>query len=282
MRPVISAHNVGVTRKLQTVTKKLRTGAVVLSTVAAAMALSLTPAFADDGDGDGLDDGLEDTVAAQYFPYVWFDGGENGGCTDPATDTSPGTAVARVRPHPGDGAKIAVTYAILYRRDCGDWFGGGHNGDVEPFTLTLAPNGACATGYGVYSMKTTGHTGTAFEHSDTRMLGNVCDWGKQAGGSPYEARIYSSENKHANYASLGTCEDGALGNDHCSESFTRDYTVFNAGEDGARRFDELSGQQFPGEYAWSAVAFSGSLGHSSDAGMVRDKFLDDGLLAPAF
>ena len=58
--------------------------------------------------------------------------------------------------------------------------------------------------------------------------------------------------------------------------------MFNAGEDGARRFDELSAYQFPGEYAWSAVPFSGSLGHSSDAGLVRDKLLDDGLLAPAW
>jgi len=258
-----------------------------LSTVVLALLVALVvpvaPAHAvTDADGDGLDDALEDAVAARFFPYVWFDSGENYGCTDPATPTNPGTAVARVRRHPGDPAKIAVSYAILYRRDCGDWYGGSHNGDVEPFTMTLAPNGGCPYGYGAYSLKTTGHTGTSFEHSDQRWLGNSCTWGRQAGGSPYVAKIYSAENKHANYAYLGTCEDGAAGNDHCSESFTRAYTVVNAGEDWARRVDELSAHQFPGEYAWSAVPFSGSLGHSSDAGLVRDKLLDDRLLAPAW
>jgi hypothetical protein len=257
--------------------------ALLLLGVLLALVVPLAPAQAfDDSDGDGLDDGLEDALASWYFPWVWFDSGENYGCTEPATSWNPGTAVARVRPHPGDPAKIAISYAILYRRDCGDWFGGSHHGDVEPFSMTLEPNGGCPYGYGVFSLKTTGHTGTWFEHSDQRWLGNDCTWGRLAGGSPYVAKIYSAENKHANYAFLSTCEDGAAGNDHCSESFTLQYDVFNAGEDWARRFDELSAYQFPGEYAWSAVPFSGSLSRSSNAGLVRDKLLDDGLLAPAW
>jgi hypothetical protein len=261
----------------------IRKLAIVLFGVLAAMILPMAPAHAFvDSDGDGLDDGLEDVLAARFFPWVWFDSGEDAGCPDPATASNPGTAVARVRPHPADPGKIAVTYAILYRRDCGDWFGGAHHGDVEPFAMTLVPNPACPYGFGAFSLKTTGHTGTWFEHSDTRLLGGSCDWGRLAGGSPYVAKIYSAENKHANYAFLGTCEDGAAGNDHCSESFTRDYNVFNAGEDHARRFDELSAYQFPGEYAWTAVPFSGSLARSSDAGLVRDKLLSDRLLAPAF
>lgn len=257
--------------------------ALILLGVLVALVVPLAPAQAfDDSDGDGLDDGLEDALASWFFPWVWFDSGENYGCTEPATPWNPGTAVARVRPHPGDPAKIAISYAILYRRDCGDWYGGSHHGDVEPFSMTLAPNGGCPHGYGAFSLKTTGHTGTWFEHSDQRWLGNSCTWGRLAGGSPYVAKIYSAENKHANYAFLSTCEDGAGGNDHCSESFTLQYNVFNAGEDYARRFDELSAYQFPGEYAWSAVPFSGSLSRSSNAGLVRDKLLDDGLLAPAW
>ncbi|MDT0377426.1 hypothetical protein RM572_01380 [Streptomyces sp. DSM 42041] len=237
---------------------------------------------AGDGDGDGLDDALEDTLAARHFPWVWFDSGEDSGCTDPATSSNPGTALARVRPHPADPGKIAIMYTILYRQDCGDWFGGGHSGDVEPFALTLAPRADCPNGYGAFALKTTAHQGTAFEHTDERLLGNDCSWGRDAGGSPYVARIYSAENKHGNYASLGSCEDGALGNDHCSESFTRQYAVHNVGEDGARRIDELSGHQFPGEYAWSPVPFSGSLDRGSDAGMIRTKLLSDGLLARGF
>lgn len=256
--------------------RNLRAAGVVLAALLLT-GLFTTPAMADDGDGDGLDDAIEDAVAAYFFPYVWFDSGED--CTDPATGSNAGTAVARVRPHPADASRIAVSYAILYRRDCGDWWGGGHNGDVEPFTLTLAPNPACQHGFGAYALRTVAHEGTAFEHVDQSMLGNACDWGKLAGGSPQVARIYSAENKHGNYASLGTCEDGALGNDHCSESFTADFTVVNAGEDNARRVDELSAYQFPGEFAWTAQPFSGSLGASGgNAGLVRDKLLNDGLL----
>jgi hypothetical protein len=261
--------------------RTLRTALVLLLAVLGMIGLSIGAAQADDGDGDGLDDGLEDAVAANFFPYVWFDSGED--CTDPAAEGNPGTALTRVRPHPADAAKIAITYVILYRKDCGDWWGGGHNGDVEPFTLTLAPNEACPHGFGAFSLKTISHEGTAFEHVDQVMLGNACDWGKLAGGSPQVARVYSAENKHGNYATTGSCEDGALGNDHCSESFLRDYHVVNAGEDAARRIDELSGVQFPGEYAWTDQAFSGGLGSGGgDAGTVRSKFLNDGLLAPAF
>lgn len=235
-----------------------------------------------DGDGDGVEDTLEDTLATQFFPWVWFDSGEDSGCTAPATGSNPGTALARVRPHPSDPNKIAVLYTVLYRQDCGDWFGGGHSGDVEPLSVTLTPQAGCPTGYAAFSMKTIAHQGTAFEHTDERLLGNDCNWGRAAGGSPYVARIYSAENKHGNYASLGSCESGAAGNDHCSESFTLDYRVHNVGEDGARRIDELSGQQFPGEYAWSPVPFSGSLDRGSNAGTIRSKLLNDGLLARAF
>lgn len=261
--------------------RTLRAALILPLAVLGMIGLSLGPAQAADGDGDGLDDGLEDAVAANFFPYVWFDGGED--CTDPANGGNPGTAVARVRRHPADASKIAVTYVVLYRRDCGDWWGGGHNGDVEPFTLTLAPNGACPYGYGAFALKTIAHQGTGFEHVDEAMLGNACNWGRLAGGSPQVSRIYSAENKHGNYGSTGTCEDGALGNDHCSESFLLNYNVVNAGEDAARRVDELSGHQFPGEYAWTDKAFSGSLGSGGgDAGTIRSKLLNDGLLARAF
>lgn len=236
---------------------------------------------AADSDGDGLADTLEDTLATQFFPWIWFDSGEDSGCTDPATSSNPGTALARVRPHPSDPGKIAILYTVLYRQDCGDWFGGSHSGDVEPFAVTLTPQAGCPTGYAAYSLKTTSHEGTAFEHTDERLLGDDCFWGRAAGGSSEVARIYSAENKHGNYASLDSCEAGALGNDHCSESFTLPFTVYNVGEDGARRIDELSAYQFPGEYAWSAVPFSGSLDRDSDAGMIRTKLVSDSLLARA-
>ena len=254
---------------------------LIVLTMATGMAGQAHAQVAGDNDGDGLQDTLEDTLATQFFPWIWFDSGENPGCTDPATSTNPGTVLARVRLHPDDPGKIAILYTVLYRKDCGDWFGGSHSGDVEPFAVTLTPQAGCATGYAAHSLKTTSHEGTLFEHTDERLLGDDCDWGRAAGGSPEVARVYSAENKHGNYASLDSCEAGALGNDHCSESFTLPYTVYNVGEDGARRLDELSAYQFPGEYAWSPVPFSGSLDRSSNAGTIREKLLNDDLLARA-
>lgn len=225
---------------------------------------------------------MEDTLATRFFPYVWFDSGENSGCTDPATATNPGTALARVRRHPQDQTKIAILYTILFRRDCGDFLGfTAHRGDVEPFSVTLAPNSACPSGYGAFSPKTIAHEGTFIEHVDERLLGNSCPWGRVAGGSPTVARIYASENKHGLYASDESCDSGALGADNCSQSFTRNYNVHNVGEDNRRRIDELSAYQFPGEYAWSQVKFRGALGSvcCGDAGYIRNKWVSDQLLA---
>jgi hypothetical protein len=232
-----------------------------------------------DADGDGLDDGLEDELAQRFLPWVWFDRGEDAGCADPATPTNPGTVLARVRPHPADPGKVAIMYAVLFRRDCGDWFGGGHSGDVEALSVTLAPNAGCPTGYAAFALKTTAHEGTAFQHTDEAELGNTCDWGRAAGASSQWARVYAAENKHGIYAWDSTCDSGAAGNDNCSESFTLPFNVANVGEDHARRIDELSAYQFPGEYAWSDVPFSGSLDRGSNAQTVRRKLTMDSLLA---
>ena len=247
--------------------------------LAVALVLALpSAASAADDDGDGVDDGMEDALADRFFPLVWFDNGED--CTAPAETWNPGTVLARVRPHPENPANIAITYVVLYRRDCGDLFGiGSHGGDVEAVSLTLAPNPACGDGYGAFSLKTVAHQGTGFEVTEVAYLGNACDWGRHAGG---RGAIYSSENKHGNYINDGTCDDALGGGENCGADFTTDFGVFNVGEDWFRRVDELSGHQFPGEYAWSPVPFTGSSGESGDAGLVRDKFLNDGLLAPAF
>ena len=247
-------------------------------------------AVTNDQDQDGLDDSLEDTLASRFFPWVWFDSGED--CTAPASPSNPGTALARVRPHPYDLAKISVQYVILFRADCGDFDGfSSHPGDVEPFSLTLAPNPACPYGYGAFSLKTVAHFGgDGAEHTDQRLLGNGCTWGRLAGGSPQHTKIYASENKHALYAADGSCDNGGyLDSDNCSESYTLPFNVYNVGEPDHRRIDELGAYQFPGEYAWSDVRFQGGIpvGGSCipikvigcDAGKIRDKFLHDGLLA---
>jgi hypothetical protein len=241
-------------------------------------------AIANDNDADGLDDTVEDALASRFFPWVWYDEGEDWGCTHPATGWNPGTALARVRPHPGNPSNIAIQYVILYRKDCGDLAGlFAHSGDVEPFAITLAPNAACPHGYGALAVKTVAHQGESLsEGVDQRLLGNSCTWGRLAGGSAQDARIYASENKHANYLSRESCGTGGFAtSDHCSEEFTLPFNVYNVGEDHHRRIDALDAYQFPNEFAWSPVEFSGGVGSGGDAGLIRDKFLNDSLLAVA-
>ena len=80
---------------------------IVLVVVSAASVSAPQPAgaqVANDRDGDGLDDTLEDTLASRFFPWVWFDGGEDAGCTHPATASGnpaprwPGSASTRPTP----------------------------------------------------------------------------------------------------------------------------------------------------------------------------------------
>jgi hypothetical protein len=209
------------------------------------------------------------------------------GCTHPAsTSGNPGTARAGGRNPPHDPAKIAIQYVILYRADCGD-LGGltSHYGDVEPFSITLAPNAACPYGWGAWALKTVAHQGVPGQHTDQRFLGNECYFGRLSGASPHVYRIFASENKHGNYASEDSCDGALLGLENCSTSFTLPFNVYNVGEDHYRRIDRLDAYQFPGEYAWSGVDFEGGLGGNGccgNAGFIRDKFLNDSLLAIAY
>jgi hypothetical protein len=242
-----------------------------------------------DIDSDGIIDATEDALASRFMPWVWFDTGENYSqhCTHPATTESPGTVLARVRKHPSDQTKIAITYTVLYRKDCGDFGSPWHRGDIEPFTMTLAPNSNCPSGYGAFSIKTVAHEGTIADSREQAYLGNVCDWGRQAGSNAYNAKIFASENKHGNYLTLEGCDRGGFfGSDHCSYGFTLDFRVFNVGEDNARRIDAMTWEHgFPDEYVWTRILFCGTLGHqygNCGAGYIRDKLLNDALLAPAY
>lgn len=225
-----------------------------------------------DLDRDGLSDSLEDRLAQSFFPQLWFDPGED--CTAPANANQPGTALARVRPHPSDPSRIAITYVTLYREDCGDVFGvTGHPGDLEPFAITLAPNPSCPGGYGIVQAKSVAHAGTVTETVDQLELNNTCSWGP----------AYAAENKHGVYFSLSSCDAGGfLGSDHCGQSFALPWQSYNVGEPNAIRLDDLSRVGFPGEFAWKDQNFCGGQGRLSGCpGPVREKLVSEVFLAPA-
>ena len=248
---------------------------VLVAGLAATIGVVTTPTPASamtDVDADGLDDGFEDALASQFFPRsVWFDSGED--CTAPASPGNPGTALTRVKRHPDDPAKIAIQYVLLFRRDCGELLGyGAHHGDVEPFAITAAPNPECPSGYGIFAVETVAHEsgGGGVEQIGERLLGNFCDW---------DSKIYVSENKHGLYLADETCDRALLFTENCSESYALPFNVHNVGEDHARRIDDLSAFQFPGEYAWSPEPFEGGLTPGifpgGDAGLIRSKWLQD-------
>jgi glycosyltransferase involved in cell wall biosynthesis len=233
----------------------------------------------EDKDKDGLKDKLENSLMEEFFPRtVYYAKGEK--CSAPATSSTPGTVLARIRKHPTNPSNIAITYVILYQKDCG---AGGHNGDVEPMTITLTPNPSCSNGYGAFAVKTVGHEGTLNQSINQKTLSNACNWGQSADGF-----IYVAENKHANYLAKDLCGRGGFffglfNFDRCDDKGIRPaFQIFNVGEDtdkDTRFIDALDAYGFPGEFAWTAKRFTGGLSTGrGNAGFIRDKFLKDSLL----
>jgi hypothetical protein len=158
-----------------------------------------------DDDGDGIDDDLEREVATLNFPRVLLAEGESCG--------APHGVVYRVRRHPLNPKRLAITYIVLYGNDCGDLTG--HVGDAESFAITVdldAQPGAAAT----VGVEAWAHAGTACGSTsscETAAASGAC--GEPASvTSPPEIVIYASRDKHANYLSRSTCSDNCL--DSCS------------------------------------------------------------------
>jgi uncharacterized membrane protein len=222
-----------------------------------------------DLDADGLSQRFELQLAQTFFPTIWYDDGED--CTYPGgalgyPPNSPGRLIFRVRPHPDNPTYISMTFALLYRRDCGDFMGiSGHPGDVEPFAITLAPNPACDLGYGAYALTTWAHYGTKVSTTRTRPLGNRCRFGFSRNPTGKHDVVMASENKHGNYISDRSCDGGVGGTDNCDFDFTlghiNSWVGFNVGEEwaGQQRHHNLGPLGFPGERLWEGKRFCGSV-----------------------
>jgi hypothetical protein len=175
----------------------------------------------DDLDGDGIPQALELELAQYFFPTIWMDIEER--CPEPGSRAgSPGRLVFRARPHPADPSKIAISYALLFARDCGEGLLplDAHHGDVEPFAITVEPNPSCETGYAARAIRTWAHEGTIGEVRNGRQLDGRCKFGFSVDATGKNDIVVSSEDKHGNYLSLDSCDGGLLGADHCSFGFT--------------------------------------------------------------
>jgi hypothetical protein len=162
-----------------------------------------------------------------------------------------------------------------------------HNGDSERVALELElPEEGGPGDVRVARAYTAAHEGTATDHGrifDADTLGELTHAFDPSFGEPRWV-VFSSENKHATYASIAICEgisqvpcfDEDCGADGVAEptDYERLFAFVNAGEELAPFVTELTTIGFEGEDAWADQDFCGGLGGIGCASSVRSKLLD--------
>lgn len=186
-----------------------------------------------DRDGDGLDDDFEREVAELNFPRVLMALGESCG--------TPHGVVYRVRRHPDNAQRLAITYVVLYANDCGELTG--HVGDAETFAITVDPNaepGAAAT-VGVEAWAHAGTTCGSTSSCSTAAATNQCGDGNVSDAST-DIVIYASQDKHATYLSIDTCDQNCF--DSCTAGERIVGPLLNVGEPNQPLVTDLTTQGF--------------------------------------
>lgn len=185
-----------------------------------------------DLDQDGLDDGWENKVAAEYLPFLSLDPGD--GCPL-------GGLVVRVRPHPSNPALLHVVYDHLYERDCGLT---AHVGDNEAFGATIDPN--VPPPAGILTLVAIGHQATICEKKTTCGSCGGLDACATAlkNGVSYPV-VFSSKDKHASYVKKNDCNPILSCFDTCTLApTTTDVPLVNVGEPNAPLVTDLTDQGF--------------------------------------
>ena len=185
----------------------------------------------EDADADGLDDDFERELAELNFPTVYLAEGESCG--------GPHGVLYRVRRHPLDPSRIAITYVVLYDVDCGPL--NGHVGDAETFAITVDPDaqpGAPAT-VGVEAWAHAGTTCASTSSCDAAAGTSACGGASTASS---DIVLYASASKHANYLSRETCSDNCL--DSCSPGARLTGPLLNVGEPGHPMVSDLTDHGF--------------------------------------
>jgi hypothetical protein len=174
-----------------------------------------------DDDRDGLDDGLEQSLAARFFPVIHYDNGLN--CLSPHPQAGPPYGaelkpVAFAASYPtaywstGGGDAfwanadyIAIRYILLYDEDCG-LNGSGHPGDNESFVVFIKYN---------YSVNDWAFSSIIV---DTHRGTGVCE--HTVAASEVDAyshpEIWIGTRKHSNYTDRNRT-DSCVGDDFASD-----------------------------------------------------------------
>ena len=243
----------------------------------ACAALSASGAPCGDVDLDGLTDAWEDVALDRLRPLLRFDEGESFE-DDAAAHVAD---IGRVAPGPGDPLEAVVIVVQAYSIDYGSCGLTGHDGDPERVALHVtAVAGGGPGDVAVTAAYTAAHEGTASDHgrmfagADLAMLVHA---DVAPGGEPRWV-VFPSRNKHATYATVDICENISpfpCFDEDCDGGGDLLPDVINAGEDGARRVEDLTGIGFPSEDAWADQPFCGGIDSTSCSATVREKLLSD-------
>ena len=218
-------------------------------------------------------------VVAHFFPFsVWYHSNES--CASPVGGEDPAPVLYRVREHPRDSSMLAVTFAFLYRQDCGGLFGiDSHPGDIESFSYTLVQDPVCESGWRLFSVKTTAHAGAPGDVQES-----VVD---SCGPLP---ELFVSRNKHGTYLTKEQCNSNIDPSQRCGRGFAGTFELHDVGSPDAPLLDDLS-PFFPPEPGATADAVWTGDGRFCGGQVVADreicvraaldKFVDNDLLASA-
>jgi hypothetical protein len=249
-------------------------------------ALPVTGAPCGDVDADGLTDAWEDLALDRLRPVLRLDEAE-----PLIDDTAEHVAmVGRVAPVPASTDIDVVMFVLIgYSIDYGSCGGiSGHDGDPERVAIHV--RGVAGGGAGdveVVEAYTAAHEYTATDHGHVFGGGELADLIHASDATTGDPRwvVLPSRGKHATYGTAALCESASqipCFAEECVPDGVADPAAFdllppvvNAGEDAARRIDDLTPIGFPGDTAWGDQPFCGGHGGSSCSAKVRDKLLID-------
>lgn len=158
----------------------------------------------NDADNDSLNQSCEQALATVFAPTTLFDNGE---------DTSAWLPHFAVKSLDFASKSVAIAYYFSFARDGGALFGvGNHDGDSEFAILELHFDGA---NWMVDWMFLSAHRNAPCDASSWYHFTQI-EWDTFFRGW---AVVYSSENKHANYAHDSTCDSACLGDENCDPDF---------------------------------------------------------------
>jgi hypothetical protein len=185
-----------------------------------------------DGDGDGIDDALEDDIARAYYPF--FSLHPDDGCPLHGV-------LFRLSPHPDDASKLMIWYDVLYQDDCGV---NGHVGDNELFGALIDPTLPAPAG--ILALRAISHQGTLCERVTTcgSLAGCAPCTTATRNGESYPV-VFSSKDKHGGYVVEASCDQNVICDfGGCGVGAADDPAMVNAGEPGAPLVTDLSAQGF--------------------------------------